>query len=62
MADRNGTPLPPDRRVTDDSSEFVQTGVAAGTVRLRRGTAEAFSWTRLGVVLAIAGLDRKSVV
>jgi len=56
MADRNGTPLPPDRRVTDDSSEFVQTGVAAGTVRLRRGTAEAFSWTRLGVVLAIAGL------
>ena len=34
-------------------TEVVETRVTSGTVRLRRGTAQAFSWTRLGVVLAI---------
>jgi hypothetical protein len=55
MADSDRA-TPPDRRVPDDTSEFVQTGQASGTVRLRQGTAQAFSWTRLGVVLAIAAL------
>ena len=37
-------------------TEVVETRVTPGTVRLRPGTAQAFSWTRLGVVLAIAVL------
>ncbi len=38
------------------STELLETRVPSGTVRLRRGTAQAFSWTRLGVVLAIVVL------
>lgn len=34
-------------------TEVVESRVTSGTVRLRRGTAQAFSWTRLGVVLVI---------
>lgn len=55
MTDRD-LATPPERRGADDSAEFVQTVATSGTVRLRRGTAQAFSWTRLGVILAIAVL------
>ena len=44
------------RQVDAAPTEVVETRVTSGTVRLRRGTAQAFSWTRLGVVLAIVVL------
>ena len=47
---------PPDRRVVDETSESVRTSPASGAVGLRRGTAQAFSWTRVGAILAIAAL------